>query len=328
MSTQTPADGGLFGPDSVTWRLLGEPIMWVAGLRAMYLQSLHPRTMRATWQNTAFARHGEAWGRFRRTVEFVRIRTYGTLDEVDRAGRRVRKVHASLTGVDIDGSVIRLDEPELLLWVHCGEIASYANVASRCGLRLAPGELDQFVAEQRRSAEVVGLDPGIVPGSMAELDAYYDRMRPSIYVCPEARRAFVRSFVPDIPWPFTGLKLVVPPLNTLAFASLPRWARRVYGAPGSPVTDLSATLTLRAMHQALTRVPRKLRAMPHPGVAGGGLNCRQPEPGTARLAGAIGERAAGRDVPGADHRHAVLGAEGRQRPGRQPEQPPVVRRQA
>jgi uncharacterized protein (DUF2236 family) len=246
----------------VTWRLLGEPIMWVAGLRAMYLQALHPRTMRATWQNTAFARRGEAWGRFERTVEFVRVRTYGTLEEVDRAGRRVRKIHASLTGVDADGSVIRLDEPPLLLWVHCGEIASYVNIASRCGLRLTPGELDEFVAEQRRSAAVVGLDPDLAPASVAELDAYYERMRPEIYACAEARRALARSFVPDIPWPFTGLKLVVPPANALAFGSLPRWARRMYGAPASPVTDLSTTLTLRAIHQAVTRVPRHLLGMP------------------------------------------------------------------
>lgn len=255
---------GLFGPGSVTWRVMGEPIMWVAGLRAMYLQALNPRTMRATWQNTALARRGEAWGRFGRTVEFVRIRTFGTLEQVERAGRRVRKVHASLTGVDADGSVIRLDEPELLLWVHCGEIDSYVNVASRCGMRLSQAELDEFVAEQRRSAAVVGLDPAIVPGSMAELDAYYQRMRPSLAVCAEARQAFVQSFVLDIPWPYTGLKIVVPPLNVLGFSSLPRWARRKYGAPGSPLTDLSVTLTLRAMHQATSRVPRHLLGIPDP----------------------------------------------------------------
>ncbi len=260
--TTTPPPDGLFGPDSVTWRVLAEPIMWIAGLRAMYLQALHPRTMRATWQNTAFAKPGEAWGRFARTVEFVRVRTYGSLAEVDRAGRRVRKIHSCLTGVDVDGSVIRLDEPELLLWVHCGEIASYVDVASRCGMRLSTAELDQFVDEQRRSAAVVGLDPAIVPASTAELAAYYEATRHSIYACDEARQALARSFVPDIPWPFTGLKLVVPPLNALAFASLPRWARRLYGVPTTPVTDLSTTITLRAMHQATSRIPRQLRGLP------------------------------------------------------------------
>jgi uncharacterized protein (DUF2236 family) len=253
---------GLYGPGSVTWRIMAEPVMWVAGLRAMYLQALHPRVMRATWQNTAFARPGEAWGRFTRTLAFVQVRTYGTLAEVERAGHRVRKIHASLTGSDADGSVIRLDEPELLLWVHCGEISSYADIAGRCGIRLAPGELDEFVAEQRRSAAVVGLDPATVPGSVAALDAYYDRVRPVLGRSDEARRALLRSYHPDVPWPFTGLKLVIPPLNTLALASLPRWARRMYGAPGSPVTDLSTTLTLRALHQAVSRVPRRALGRP------------------------------------------------------------------
>src|SRR5215472_4386341 len=192
-------DDGLFGPGSVTWRVLGEPVMWVAGLRAMYLQALHPRTMRATWQNTAFARPGEAWGRFLRTLEFVRIRTYG-----------------SLAGPDVDGSVIRLDEPELLTWVHCGEIGSYVDIAARCGMPLSVGELDRFVAEQRRSAAVVGLDPAAVPGSVADLDAYFERMRPQLYLCEEARQALARSFFPDVPWPLTGLRLVIPPLNVLA----------------------------------------------------------------------------------------------------------------
>ena len=267
MTSATSPAGSLFGPESVTWRILGEPVMWVGGLRAMYLQALHPRTMRATWQNTAFARPGEAWGRFGRTVEFVRVRTYGTAAEVERAGRRVRTVHARLTGTDADGSVIRLDEPELLLWVHCGEIASYADVARRSRIPLAAGDLDRFVAEQRLSAAVVGLDPAGVPGSMAELDAYYERMRPQLGACDEARQALVRSFRPDIPWPFTGLRLVVPPANTLAFASLPRWARRMYGAPGSPVTDLSTTVTLRALRQATTRIPRQLLGMPSAAAA-------------------------------------------------------------
>lgn len=106
-----PADRGLFGPGSPTWRIMGEPVIWVAGLRALYLQALHPRVMRGTWQNTSFAKPGEAWGRFVRTTEFVSVRTYGTTAQVERAGRRLRKIHAMLTGTDPGGSRFRLDEP-------------------------------------------------------------------------------------------------------------------------------------------------------------------------------------------------------------------------
>jgi uncharacterized protein (DUF2236 family) len=255
-------DHGLYGPGSVTWRIMGEPVIWVAGFRALYMQALHPKVMRGTWQNTSFARPGEAWGRFVRTTEFVSVRTYGTLAQVERVGRRVRKIHASLTGVDPDGTRFRLDEPELLLWVHCGEIGSYVEIAGRCGMGLSGADLDQFVDEQRRSAGVVGLDPAAVPASVAELDAYYERVRPGLYACPEAKQALRRSFNPDVPAQLLPLKLMVPPLNTLAFATLPRWARRMYGMPGSPLTDLGATVALHMAHQSVTRIPRQLIYLP------------------------------------------------------------------
>src|SRR5262250_1732607 len=182
------ADHGLFGPASVTWRVMAEPVLWAAAFRALYLQALHPRVMRGTWQNTAFTDPDQAWGRFLRTSEFVRVRTYGSLAEVDRAGRRVRKLHATLRGTDEDGSEFRLDEPELLRWVHCAEIGSYADIARRSGLPVTRAELDQFVDEQRRSAAVVGLDPATVPGSVAALDEYFAAVRPGLRATPEARQ--------------------------------------------------------------------------------------------------------------------------------------------
>jgi len=257
-----PGDWGLFGPGSVTWRIMGEPVMWVAGFRALYLQALHPRVMRGTWQNTSFAKPGEAWGRFARTIEFVSVRTYGTTAQVDRVARRVRKIHASLTGTDADGSRFRLDEPELLLWVHCGEVASCVDVARRSGMGVSEADLDAFVDEQRRSAAVVGLDPDAVPASAAGLDAYYEEIRPSLYACPEAKQALRKSFHPDVPAQLLALKLMVPPVSTLAFASLPRWARKMYGMPGSPLTDVGATAGLRMAHQSTSHIPRQLLYLP------------------------------------------------------------------
>lgn len=252
------ADDGLFGPGSVTWLVMGNPVMWVAGFRALYLQALHPDVMRGTWQNTAFANPKEAWGRFVRTSQFVRVRTYGSLAEVERAGRRVRKLHASLRGVREDGSEFRLDQPELLLWVHCTEVSSYADAARRAGLRLPAGGLDTFVAEQRRSAGVVGLDPALVPGSVRALEDYLEQTRPRLRLTPEARTALLRSLNPPLPSAYLPLKLAVPPLTTLAFASLPRWARKLYGMPGSPLTDLAATAGLRTFQETASRVPAHL----------------------------------------------------------------------
>jgi uncharacterized protein (DUF2236 family) len=268
-------DQGLFGPGSVTWRL-GEPVMWVAGVRALYLQALHPRVMRGTWQNTAFTDPGKAWGRFVRTTRFVHIRTYGSLAEVERAGRRVRKIHASLRGTDEDGSEFRLDEPELLMWVHCTEIGSYAEIARRSGLPLTPAELDMFIDEQRRAAAVVGLDPATVPASVAELDSYFAAMRPRLRATPEARSALLRSFLPPIPAPYSALKLAVPPVTSLAFASLPRWARRLYGIPATPVADVAATAALHALRQGTSGTTGRVLLYPAARAARARRQARRP----------------------------------------------------
>jgi uncharacterized protein (DUF2236 family) len=254
-----PADYGLFGPGSATWQLMGEPILWVAGIRALYLQALHPRTMLGTWQNSALVHRSEAWARFLRTTEFVRIRTYGTTPEAERVGRRVRKIHASLTGTDPDGTEFRLDDPDQLLWVHCAEVDSYVDICRRCGMDAAPGQLDEFVDEQRRSAALIGLDPQRVPASAAELDAYYQQARQRAFACDEAKKSLLMSFNPPLPPALVPLKLVVPAVNTLAFAALPPWARKLYGAPGNPVTDATTTATLKALYQATRVAPARLR---------------------------------------------------------------------
>jgi hypothetical protein len=62
---------------------------------------------------------------------------------------------------------------------------------------------------------------------------------------------------PPLPLPrlLTPLRLAVPPFVALSFAALPPWARRLYGAPGLPTTDLAATIAVRALRRATTALP-------------------------------------------------------------------------
>jgi uncharacterized protein (DUF2236 family) len=247
-------DEGLFGPGSVTWRVMSSRIMWVAIVRALYLQALHPRVIRGTLQNAAtITEPVDAWARLRRTRTFIEARTFGTTAEAERAGRRVRKIHESLTGTDPDGTRYRVDEPELLLWVHCGEVASCADIARRSGLPFSAADLDAFVDEQRASAELIGVDRAAAPASMAELDAYYEKMRPKLYACEEAKQALRLTIHPPVPDGNRVLKLGLPPVSVLAFAALPRWARHMYGRPAGPMSEMAATAGLRATRLAFSQ---------------------------------------------------------------------------
>jgi uncharacterized protein (DUF2236 family) len=240
-------DDGLFGPGSVTWRIMNARIMWVAALRALYLQALHPRVIRGTLQNApGITQAVEGWVRLKRTRKYIEARTFGTMAEAERAGRRVRAVHQALTGTDPDGTRYRLDEPDLLLWVHCGEVASCADIARRSRLPFSAADLDAFVAEQRVSAKLIGIDRAAAPASMAELDAYYEQTRPRLYASEEAKHALRVIMLPPVPDGNRLLKLGMPPVSALAFSTLPRWARQMYGRPGGPLTEAAANAGLLA----------------------------------------------------------------------------------
>lgn len=217
--------------------------------------------MRATWQNSSLADPAEAWGRLFRTRMFVMTRTFGTTAEAERVGRRVRKIHESIAGTEPDGTSYRIDEPGLLLWVHNAEVASVIEVARRSGLPFSGADLDTFAAEQRASAALVGLDPAIVPASVAELTAYFEETRPGLHACEEAMTALRLTLDPPVPAGSRLFKLAMPRFCAFAFSTLPSWARRMYGRPGGPLTDAAATAGLRAARVAASFDPAFRAAM-------------------------------------------------------------------
>ena len=250
-------DPGLFGPSSVTWQMHGDPMMWVAGIRALYLQALHPRAVRGVMQNSDFRK--DAWGRLMRTANFVGTTTYGTTEAAERAGARVRKIHRMLSATDPDtGERYGVGEPELLLWVHCAEIDSYLSVARRSGFRLTDAQADRYIGEHRTSARLVGLDPDAVPANQAEMAAYFEKVRPDLAAGPEARA--VDDFLlrpPTHPLLVPAREVLWRRVAQLAYAALPPYAHELYGRP-APKPD-TVTLQLRATGNVLRCIPARLR---------------------------------------------------------------------
>jgi uncharacterized protein (DUF2236 family) len=260
-----PPDLGLFGPDSVTWRVHADPSMALAGLRALLLQAVHPLAMAGVAQHSDF--RGDPWGRLFRTAEYVAVTTYGTTREAHRAAARVRGIHRRLSGVEPEtGTPYRVDDPDLLLWVHVSEVESFLTTAVRCGLRLSAAERDRYYAEQVVSAELVGVDPALVPASVQQVQAYLERVRPALRVTAEARRTAAFVLWPPMPSLVTLGTPARPAwvaLATASFAMLPRWARRLYALPGLPTTDAAATAAGLAFRTGLLAVPERLRHGPH-----------------------------------------------------------------
>lgn len=270
VSTSTPApaqptlpDPGVYGPDSVTWRVHSDPVMALAGLRALLLQAVHPLAMAGVAQHSDF--RADPWGRLFRTAEYVGVTTYGTTAEATRAAARVRGIHRRLSGIEPEsGRTYRVDDPHLLLWVHCCEAESFLTTAVRSGLRLSRTEQDAYYAEQVRSARLIGLNAA--PASAEDMRDYFEGMRPELRVTAEARAAARFVLFPPMP---TKVSLGTPArpawvaLASTSAAMLPRWTRRLYRLPGLPTSDLGATAAGRALRTTLMALPPGVRNGPH-----------------------------------------------------------------
>ncbi|XVU24892.1 oxygenase MpaB family protein [Actinoplanes sp. CA-054009] len=267
------SDVGLFGPDSVTWKLHREPILMLGGLRSLYLQALHPRAVAGVAQNSGF--RADPWGRLSRTSAYVATVIYGSTEEVERASSRLRRLHSRMTAVDPrSGETFRIDEPDLLRWVHVTEVESFLTTATRAGLRLTPDEVDRYYTEQLKAAELVGLDPATVPSTAAEVADYYEAVRPELALTRDSAETALFLTVPPVPptWGPRALRLGLTLGPTrwaylgiagTAVALLPPWARRLYGGLGWPTTDVTADLSIRGLRLLLATIlntlPRRYR---------------------------------------------------------------------
>jgi uncharacterized protein (DUF2236 family) len=246
-------------PESVTWRVHIDRSMWVGGVRSLMFQALHPMAMWGVWQNSNFQE--DPFGRLQRTSDFVGLCTFGSPEEVETASARVRGIHRSLRILNHDtGKKERLDQPELLRWVHCAEVYSYLEVARRAGLLLTDAMADRYLDEQRESATHVGLHAEDIPGSVAEMEEYMASMRPQLRVTEEAAATVRFLLWPTMP---ENLKFLAPgkpgyfPFGALCYYSLPDWARKMYGTLPE-VPQPAVTAALRSFRLAMNSVPERV----------------------------------------------------------------------
>ncbi len=152
--------------------------MFIGGIRAILLQTLHPAAMTAVAEHSGY--RGDMWGRLARTSRFIAVTTFGTADDAQRAVDAVRGIHDRITGTMPDGTSYAASDPHLLMWVHVAEIESFLLAHQTYGKRpLDQAGRDEYVAQTAEVARRLGVvdppthrggardDPGGVPARAA-----------------------------------------------------------------------------------------------------------------------------------------------------------------
>ena len=230
-----------FPEGSAIRRVHGDASMFVGGIRALLLQSLHPQAMAAVAAHSGY--QGDPWGRLQRTSTFLAVTTFATADDAAAAVAHVRSVHERVSGVTPEGLAYAASDPHLLRWVHVAEADSFLAAHQRYGAQpLDRAGCDRYVAE----VAVVGRRLGVVdpPETVAELREQLEAFRPELAATPAARAA-ARFILLRPPVPFIALA-PYSALTGAAVALLPRWARRPLRLPYVPPVE--ATLTRLSGH--------------------------------------------------------------------------------
>jgi uncharacterized protein (DUF2236 family) len=241
---------GLFGPETVTWRVHSDPLIGIAALRSLALRVLHPEGLANVFATAQ--RVDDPWDRLTGTLRNLGVLTFGSSAEAVVLGARLRSVLMQVNGVTGQGEPFRGDDPEMLRWMHCCQVSSFVEVTRRGGLDLTDAEHEQYIREQVRSAAIWGLEPDEVPASRRDLTRYFRSVRKQLRMTAPARAfigAIVTPAMPDLMALTQRNRPSWAPVAGLAFGALPTWARSLYRTPpSSGPAALSQSATTVALH--------------------------------------------------------------------------------
>ena len=224
----------------------GDASMWVGGLRALLLQSLHPVAMAGVAGHSGY--RGDPWGRLERTSNFLAFTTFGTAEDAQATVDRIRAVHERVRGTTPEGEPYRASDPHLLMWVHIAEVDSFLAAHAAFGKRPLDAERrDEYLAQTARVVRELGADDA--PTTYDELQASLEAYRPELRATDAAKDT--AKFLLEEPPLERAARGPYRLIAAGAVALLPRWAQdeleiggwptRTFGRAGGAI----ATRTIR-----------------------------------------------------------------------------------
>jgi uncharacterized protein (DUF2236 family) len=261
------SSAGNFTPESAIWKISREWILMLGGGRALLMQAAHPLALAGFTEHSDYA--AGPWKRLERTMYAVWTAVYGTPEEAERVGRRVRtmheKVHGRLrhpVGPFPAGTPYDARDPELLMWVHA-TLVDTALLMYRTYVRpLGSHQEEAYYQDMKVLARLFGTPDEVIPETLADFEAYKRAMLESETICVtedarELGRVVLRPPLPFVARPVWEL------VNFATAGFLPRKLREGYGFTWTPAHRAllagSAGYVKRAV---IPLLPDLVRALP------------------------------------------------------------------
>jgi len=281
-------DPGLFGPDSVTWRVMREPLLMFGAARALLMQAAHPLVAQGAIDHSTY--ETDPFGRFERTVLWVTMVSFGTTAEARRASTRVNALHRRVrgelpaehaTGGSPAGQPYAGTEPGLLRWVHASFVDTMLVAHDALVGGLDARSRDAFVVEWNTVAALMGVPPRLHFRNAAQLERYVaGQIGAGVAVPGPGSQKVARTVL----HPPVATPLARPGLELLAFLStglLPEAVRSGYGIGWTPAHEAAHRATCLWLRSVRPVLPRRFKIGLAHDVASARAAGRMPAPAAA-----------------------------------------------
>ena len=243
-------DPGMYGPDSMAWRIHANPIaLAIGGVAAVILELAEPRVRTGVWEHSIFKT--DPLKRMQRTGEATMITTYGPTKAAEARVAMVTRMHERVSGVTPEGQAYTALEPELMTWVHVTAGWGFLNAYDRHVEPLSLADKDRYFAEGARLGRAFGAADA--PGSVAEIEQWFERMGPKLKP-HQIIGEFLGIVATTSPMGLAG-RLVQPLVVQASIDLLPPALRSRLDLPASPLRLAVARPALRLMAKAAAKAP-------------------------------------------------------------------------
>jgi uncharacterized protein (DUF2236 family) len=267
-------DPGLFGPNSVTWPVLGDTAAFVGGIRALLVQAAHPEVMAGVADHSRYRE--DPLGRLSRTAAYVTATAFGARPEVERAVEMVRGAHRPVRGISHRDRAYSAAKPELAAWVHNALTDSFLTAYRTFGPnRLTEAQADEFVIEQTAVGRLLGAEP--LPRRAHDLSRWLEH-HPEVGRSPGLSGAVDFLGTPPLPWHVLVAYRV---LFEAAVATIGPRLRAVLGLQARPGAIAAGRVAIASLRWSLGASPSWNLALVRIGAPIPAGRFRQPLPEAA-----------------------------------------------
>jgi uncharacterized protein (DUF2236 family) len=267
---QDPApDPGIFGPGSVTWRVMAEPLLMLGAGRALLMQAAQPLVAEGAIEHSTYAT--DPFGRFERTVEWVTVVCFGTTAEARTATRHVNRLHRSVEGVLSSGHAtdgVRAGAPysgrdtELLRWVLATFIDTMLVAHDAFVGGLTEDDRDRFVREWQAVGDLMGVSAGTAWRTRVELTEYVAETVASGRAMPGPGSRLVSRTILHPPVTSTAMRPLWATLSFTTTGLVPEPVRRAYGIRWTPLHAAAHSALALSLRTGRAALPRRLKVSP------------------------------------------------------------------